>query len=519
MRRYMDRLPQTEEATMQKELLRERATHYEKRASELMMMMSNDDDATATTIGDNSPGAGATATVAARSSMSSPRSPIDKETFFNEDSSVIPMIPPRQQQQQRRISSTPSCPFSPRSVDVNSRASLANNKLAIALDYDEDKKHRDAVAAYMEAAELFLQAIKLAEEEASTTTITGTPKLQRHQHDLEPVLEVMKRRLNQTLDRVEMLKEVLSGKKTLVPQEKIGDRHLAPNQKGSKLSPSATTKPAGGAHNQQRRQLQQQHQVLTAEEISVLKRSSLIASGLFLPWSDDDAAKLLESALNPKALFKDGPNFLPLNDKQKARFKKWARPNEIVTMRHQSGLTRSPQKVVLIQTITPYTIKQQFVTDCSFIASLCICASFERRFHKRLVTSMLHPQAADDGMPMLNPEGKYMVKLWLNGVARCVVVDDYFPVDKHGNMLCSQTTSSTNSNYLELWVCIIEKAYMKLCGGYDFPGSNSGVDLFSLTGWIPERILFAENPDMVRDHETHPGKNCPFSYWKKLPYL
>ena len=222
---------------------------------------------------------------------------------------------------------------------------------------------------------------------------------------------------------------------------------------------------------------------LSPSEIQVLKDSSRINGKLFYPWLDgEENGEKFNYSLGP---WEDPDGLLPLSAKQQSRLGAWKRPEEMFPGSKYAN--NDKEKLMVVKEISPYSIEQDLVGDCSFIASLCICAAYERRYNKRLITNIIFPQDRR-GNPVYNPSGKYMVKLWANGVARKILVDDRFPVSRSNKFICSSCRDPR-----ELWVTIIEKAYMKLNGGYNFPGSNSGIDLYSLTGWIPEHIVFEEN--------------------------
>jgi calpain-7 len=78
-----------------------------------------------------------------------------------------------------------------------------------------------------------------------------------------------------------------------------------------------------------------------------------------------------------------------------------------------------------------------------------------------------------------------VLKLYFNGCFRRVVIDERLP-----SSLTNRTLYVVDRlNPQLLWPALLEKAYLKVRGGYDFPGSNSGTDLWVLTGWIPEQIF------------------------------
>ena len=156
--------------------------------------------------------------------------------------------------------------------------------------------------------------------------------------------------------------------------------------------------------------------------------------------------------------------------------------------------------------ITGYEIMQKGVGDCSVLSSLAVSAhhEFKSNHSVRLISNNIYPQD-QNGKPIYNPEGKYIVKLKLNGNWRSVEIDDHFPIDSFGDFICSY------SNKGKMWVSIMEKAYVKAHGGYNFPGSNSSRDLYILTGWLPEIVHLKEYDRQklwTRIHCGYQKRNC-----------
>ncbi|XP_006635595.1 calpain-7 [Lepisosteus oculatus] len=323
--------------------------------------------------------------------------------------------------------------------------------------FEEDEKGNvdDAVELYTQAVELCIQTANETADQA-----------------LEGKLKQLAR---QALDRAEGLRDSMSKptqkEKPVLSKTSTQARPYLPlgpdfslHDKPQAVRPVQSSEPQG--------------QKYTAEEIEVLRQTSKINGIEYVPFMSVD---LRERFAFPVP-FSDKSGKLALSPKQKAVFSRWVRPDDICN------------NPTMIFTVSSFSIKQTVVSDCSFVASLAISAAYERRYNKKLITSIIYPQNKK-GEPEYNPCGKYMVKLHINGVPRKVVIDDYLPVDRNGELLCSY---SSNKN--ELWVSLIEKAYMKVMGGYDFPGSNSNIDLHALTGWIPERIaMHSDNQAFSKD--------------------
>ncbi|KHO00880.1 Cysteine protease rim-13 [Metarhizium album ARSEF 1941] len=219
---------------------------------------------------------------------------------------------------------------------------------------------------------------------------------------------------------------------------------------------------------------------------SILRLGSQLHGNDFPAWKESPGIDEFE-LLPGQDPFTDDTEF-SLSTNQIDNFAAWVRPPELFNLIQQHDRTTCED--AMMQVSDHSDLMQDITTDCSVVASLS--AAFNVLTGKHAVlSSILHPYDLANNKPRLSPSGKYVMKLNFNGCARKVIIDDRLPSSRTDRALFVVD----KQNPFLLWPALLEKAYLKVRGGYDFPGSNSGTDLWVLIGWIPEQ-LFLQREDI-----------------------
>ncbi|KAM6502958.1 hypothetical protein JOM56_002935 [Amanita muscaria] len=223
------------------------------------------------------------------------------------------------------------------------------------------------------------------------------------------------------------------------------------------------------------------------EQFLVLTRGEKVDGRVYPPWDD---------VVQPDDHVDAQP---PFSAEQQRQDPEWRRPSV------ESVVTPARQ-------ILPEQVLQNIVTDCSLCASLIVCLEHGKRFKSHLLQNVLH------SCPEHTSCGRYHVRMLFNGTWRRIgealvvlqagdfkpgqqkVIDDRLPYSRTSNtLLCMSVRPLKHETTRQvIWPSLIEKAYMKLMGGYEFPGSLSSMDLYALAGWIPES-LNTKSPSFERE--------------------
>ncbi|KAI9372774.1 hypothetical protein BJX61DRAFT_422334 [Aspergillus egyptiacus] len=230
--------------------------------------------------------------------------------------------------------------------------------------------------------------------------------------------------------------------------------------------------------------------ILTTREEIILLEGAKLNGFIFPPWKADPTLEEFGKGSDGDGLFTDKPD-LHLSDLQKDIFGGWKRPHELLAWRvDETGRPLEPVMSVSGKT----DLVQDVLTDCSVVASLCATTSRSERGLDENLQPTVYPCIYNPTTPELSPSGKYIFRFYFNGCFRKVAIDDRLPSSKTSRSLYMIDRNHVNF----IWPALVEKAYLKLRGGYEFPGSNSGTDLWVLTGWIPEQV-FLHNDEVTAD--------------------
>ncbi|EXJ78118.1 hypothetical protein A1O3_09279 [Capronia epimyces CBS 606.96] len=322
---------------------------------------------------------------------------------------------------------------------------LENEARSIEQTIPRDPVSRAALEATIKSAELYLQALRLTDTPSDRTRINAKCK--------------------QLLAQAERLKAHRDGS---APQNRPQESSSA-----SKAQPSPRE--------------------LTTREKIVLLEGAKLNSFIFREWTGTPSPDEF-TLKNEESPFTDATP-LPLSSTQLESFDGWKRPHEALSPLVGHTREQLPSREAMTHSTESLDLVQDMTSDCSVVASLCALTSRVERGHLKVLRPVIHPYDCENDRISISPNGKYILKLYFNGCWRRVEIDDYLPTSKTSRVL--HVIDRRHPGLL--WPALVEKAYLKVRGGYDFPGSNSGTDLAVLTGWIPQQIfLYDEDFDPDR---------------------
>ncbi|OAA58508.1 calpain-like protease [Niveomyces insectorum RCEF 264] len=336
-----------------------------------------------------------------------------------------------------------------------------------------------ALAHVIAAVEMYMKAVREASSPADRT------RLRRKCDELMAYGERLKAGADAPVESA-----VASLSLSQAPSSEVLPKPAPPKAASSGNKALSTAAPPGAVAAAPSRELPKKEQI-------ILLKASRLHGAVFPPWDAEPADDLFQLALSENTLYQDDTAF-SMSSQQREVFQDWKRPAELFidgqcakTEAERSQLTER-----FMATNEDPDLVQDITTDCSVVASLCAMLKHanSRGGSPSLLATMVRPFDHDKGRPRCSDNGKYVFRLQFNGTFRKVVIDDRLPSSASRTLFVVD-----RRNPLLIWPALLEKAYLKVHGGYDFPGSNSGTDLWVLTGWIPEQI-FIQSHELDSDH-------------------
>ncbi|KAI1337785.1 hypothetical protein F5Y15DRAFT_143905 [Xylariaceae sp. FL0016] len=269
----------------------------------------------------------------------------------------------------------------------------------------------------------------------------------------------------------------------LTDKKRLGKKCEELVTRAESLKKAASTVDTVSAVEKRLRLPRQTRQIPTSEK-NLLYRNSRLHGNVFPPWESDPG----DAGFNGPP-FSDPAKF-SLSTKQREVFNGWKRPRELINDRAKADPGELDTGALMIAR-DDYDLVQDITTDCSVVASLCASIKQLRPGPNSVMPILMFPSDSESGHPKSSSNGKYVFRMFFNGCFRKVIIDDTLPSSSNSRTLYVVD----RQNPALLWPALMEKAYLKVRGGYDFPGSNSGTDLCVLTGWIPQQ-LFIQSDDV-----------------------